>query len=94
VLVEQLAAAIGSGDSGRAGHFIGRGFRDMTRIAAGSEEVWSEICLLNADNITGAIDDFIERLGSVRSLIAEVREKPGELNDYLAVIRNLREGLS
>lgn len=94
VLVDQLAAVIGDENRDRAGHFIGRGFKDMTRIAAGSEELWSEICMLNAGNITAAMDDLMERLAEVRRMISGVRENPDALNEYLAVIRNLREGLS
>lgn len=93
VLVEQLAGALEK-DAGPAGFFIGRGFRDMTRIAAGSEEIWSEISALNAGNITGAIDDFIDRLESLKGMIRVAGEKPAALNDYLAKIRKVREDIS
>ncbi|MBP7585988.1 MAG: prephenate dehydrogenase/arogenate dehydrogenase family protein, partial [Spirochaetes bacterium] len=93
VLVEQLAGALEK-DAGPAGLFIGRGFRDMTRIAAGSEEIWSEISALNAGNIAGAIDDFIGRLESLKGMIREAGESPAVLNGYLAKIRKVREDIS
>ena len=94
VLVEQLAGALEKDAAGPAGLFIGRGFRDMTRIAAGSEEIWSEISALNAENIAGAIDDFIDRLESLKGMIRDAGEKPDALSGYLAKIRKVREDIS
>lgn len=94
VLVEQLARAQETGGTAPVDFFIGRGFRDMTRIAAGSEELWSEISMLNAGNIAGAIDDFIARLGELKGMINDVRDNPEKLNGYLARIRKLREEIS
>jgi len=93
VLVEQLTA--GRGDTaGMVNDFIGRGFRDMTRIAAGSEEIWGEISLLNSRNITAAIDDFIDRLASLRDMIGRAGTEPEKLNEYLARVRKSREEIA
>ncbi len=91
VLVDQLAAALGKK---HAGPFMGRGFRDMTRIAAGSEEIWSEISALNAGNIAGAIDDFIHRLDALKGMILEAGKSPDALSGYLTKIRKEREDIS
>ncbi|MHB1987016.1 MAG: prephenate dehydrogenase/arogenate dehydrogenase family protein [Acidimicrobiales bacterium] len=47
------------------------GFRDMTRIAAGSASIWPDICRDNANAIVPALDRLIGRLGEVRRIVAE-----------------------
>jgi prephenate dehydrogenase len=49
------------------------GFRDLTRLAASNPALWGEILLANREAVTGSIDRYVERLGRVRSLIAEGR---------------------
>jgi prephenate dehydrogenase len=46
------------------------GFRDMTRIAAGSAAIWPDICRDNASAIVPVLDQLIARLGEVRSIVA------------------------
>jgi len=38
------------------------GFRDTTRIASGSPEMWRDICLANRKNLTRVLGVFIEDL--------------------------------
>ena len=45
------------------------GFRDLTRLAASSPHLWSDILLANADAIARAIDLYVERLSRLRGLI-------------------------
>ncbi len=45
------------------------GFRDMTRIAAGSPAIWLDICQQNRSAILGGIDDLIEALQSARKVV-------------------------
>jgi prephenate dehydrogenase len=45
------------------------GFRDLTRLAASSPHLWSDILLANGDAIVGAIDLYIARLTRLRALI-------------------------
>ncbi len=47
------------------------GFRDMTRIAAGSPAIWPDICRDNADAIVPVLDGLIARLGEVRRIVEE-----------------------
>lgn len=47
------------------------GFRDMTRIAEGSPDMWTEILMSNPDNIIYQIDQFSEKLRDVKALILE-----------------------
>jgi prephenate dehydrogenase len=47
------------------------GFRDMTRIAAGSPAIWPDICRDNADAIVPVLDRLIGELGEVRRIVAD-----------------------
>jgi prephenate dehydrogenase len=47
------------------------GFRDMTRIAAGSPAIWPDICRENADAIVPVLDGLMARLAEVRRIVAE-----------------------
>lgn len=47
------------------------GFRDMTRIAAGSPAIWPDICRDNAGAIVPVLDRLIEQLTEVRRIVAE-----------------------
>jgi len=42
--------------------FSGAGFRDFTRIAASSPEMWRDICLMNGDNLIPMIDRYLASL--------------------------------
>lgn len=53
--------------------FIGNGFRDLTRIAMGSPDLWTDIEAANAANIVRAIDELAARLEYIRRFIAEGR---------------------
>jgi prephenate dehydrogenase len=46
------------------------GFRDLTRLAASSPELWSEILSANGAQVTAALDLYIRALESIRSRIA------------------------
>jgi prephenate dehydrogenase len=46
------------------------GFRDLTRLAASNPRLWGEILLANRDAIVEAIDLYVERLASLRALVA------------------------
>jgi len=47
------------------------GFRDMTRIAAGHPEIWLDICEENSGAIIAVLDEFSDRIGRIRALVAE-----------------------
>jgi prephenate dehydrogenase len=46
------------------------GFRDLTRLASSNPALWSEILLANHDQVTRAIDLYVERLRELRDQIA------------------------
>ena len=47
------------------------GFRDMTRLAAGSPAMWRDIVGSNRDDILAAIDEFADELGELRGFVAD-----------------------
>ncbi len=42
------------------------GFKDITRIASSSPDMWQQICLTNTDNILRLLDDYICALNVIR----------------------------
>jgi prephenate dehydrogenase len=49
--------------------FSGAGFKDFTRIAASSPEIWKDICLLNRANIVEIIDRYEDALDKLKKAI-------------------------
>ena len=49
----------------------GAGFRDFTRIAASSPEMWRDICLANRTAILKELDQYLSVAGHLRELIAK-----------------------
>lgn len=45
------------------------GFRDLTRLAASSPHLWSDILLANPEAIAGAVDRYVERLELLRDQV-------------------------
>jgi prephenate dehydrogenase len=67
--------------------FIGNGFRDTTRIAAGSPEMWRDIVLMNGDNIRNAISSIINELGN----FLEIMMDGNALHRYFTKIKDFRD---
>jgi prephenate dehydrogenase len=66
VLVSDIATRTNGGELlARAG----TGFRDFTRIAASSAEMWRDIALANRDALLAEIDRYGDALGNARQLI-------------------------
>jgi prephenate dehydrogenase len=47
----------------------GGGFRDLTRIAGSSPEMWRDICVANRDAILCALDGYLSDLEAVRGMV-------------------------
>lgn len=54
--------AISAAQQGATRDVVGNGFRDMTRVAAGSPEMWRDIAMTNRDAITEGLNDIKEHL--------------------------------
>jgi prephenate dehydrogenase len=46
------------------------GFRDATRVAASDPELWLDICTQNRDAIVAVLDEYTERLTTLRGQVA------------------------
>lgn len=51
------------------------GFKDITRIASSSPQMWEEICMTNSDNILKVLKDYIV---SLRNIQTELENKNGK----------------
>ena len=64
---EERANELGPDDLLR---FAGSGFRDFTRIAGSSPEMWRDICLGNREALLKQIDSYLQTLSALRGLLA------------------------
>lgn len=71
--------------------FAAGGFKDITRIASSSPEMWESICLSNADSIDHFLSLMIDELTKMRSYIAN--EQGGEINHFFASSREYRDSI-
>lgn len=66
-----MVSVINSEDADQKLDHIGAGFKDFTRIAASSPEMWRDICLGNRTSILKELDQYLAVVGHMRKLIAE-----------------------
>jgi prephenate dehydrogenase len=74
------------------GHFIGNGFLDVTRIAAGSPEMWTDIFLANADKLSQAARETMRIMESVLKEL-ETAKGATRLMEFFNAARDFRKGL-
>jgi prephenate dehydrogenase len=67
-LVEELA---GRADADEFFHYAAGGFRDFTRIASSSPEMWRDICLANREALAGELENFQEQLQGLRRMLLD-----------------------
>lgn len=65
------------------------GFKDITRIASSSPEMWQQICLTNAENIAKLLRTYIQSLEVIADNIDE--HKRDDLYRFFDTARNYRE---
>jgi prephenate dehydrogenase len=66
-LVDLLAARP---DAGEVFRYAASGFRDFTRIAAGSPEMWRDISLANRDALLAELDAYRGQLDRMAAMVA------------------------
>ena len=67
----------------------GGGFRDTTRIAGSSPEMWRDVCLSNRDALLPALDDYIAEFERLRGLL-QANDAAG-LEARFSTARSVRE---
>ncbi len=72
--------------------FIGPSFRDVTRIAASSPELWTDILLSNRSAILRAASTYVEGLEGAKELLE--RRDRNALLDFFSKAQTLRSKLS
>jgi prephenate dehydrogenase len=71
--------------------YAGKGFKDTTRIALSSPEMWRDISLFNKDNIVKAIDIFRKNLDKIEDMLDS--SDASKLEDEFAKAQSLRKNL-
>ncbi|HNT36131.1 MAG TPA: prephenate dehydrogenase/arogenate dehydrogenase family protein [bacterium] len=70
---------------------LGAGFKDTTRIAAGSEDLWRDICMHNRNNLLDCFEQFSLILEEIRIALGTNQEE--RLEALLRRAREFRENL-
>ena len=68
--------------------FAASGFRDFTRIAASSPEMWRDICMDNRDALLDELGSYIEELGDIHEALAEA--DGSKLEEIFSLAREVR----
>lgn len=74
-LVESIAGSPGWLDASK---LAASGFRDMSRLAAGSPEMYRDICLTNSEPLVRWLDEYMASLQDLRNRIANHDRTLGE----------------
>jgi len=85
-------AVLGAAPDAESVAFCGPGFRDTTRVAAGSAEIWRDVVFTNRAAVLAALDRFTQALGAVRERIAS-GDEPG-VQEFLTRVSEARRVLS
>lgn len=84
-----LMQSIAESDSwGDASQLASSGFRDATRLAAGSPEMYRDICLTNNEAVLRALDEYLAALHLFREQIAA---RDPHLNEMFKRTQQLRQ---
>ena len=65
------------------------GFRDTTRIASGSPEMWRDIALANRENIVKSLDAFVAELNKFRRILKDA--DPEIINRFFESAKSRRD---
>ena len=66
-----MASVVNSEDADQKLDHVGAGFKDFTRIAASSPEMWRDICLGNRTAILKELDQYLLIVNHLRTLVAD-----------------------
>ncbi|MBU3575128.1 prephenate dehydrogenase/arogenate dehydrogenase family protein [Polynucleobacter sp. UK-Mo-2m-Kol15] len=66
-----MASVVNSEDADQKLRHVGAGFKDFTRIAASSPEMWRDICLGNRTAVLKELDQYLLIVNHMRQLISD-----------------------
>ena len=90
-VLASLLVDVVAGGSSDLGAVCGSGFRDVSRLASGPADVWTDILLSNADAVSGSLRSIRERLDVV---LTAIEAGDGEaVQAFLAAARQSRSEL-
>lgn len=72
--------------------YAGSGFKDTTRIAKSSPDIWKDIFLMNRENVLKMLDVFIDKVTEIRKLLSEEKSED-KIFEFIQKAKNLREEL-
>ena len=89
-----LAATLASyvlhpGNPKHQAELCANGFRDTTRIASGSPEMWRDIALANRTQLGRALDGFVHELQRVQAVVR--RGRAGEISRLFETAKTRRD---
>jgi prephenate dehydrogenase len=89
VAAAALVNAAAAAAEGRALSLAAGGFRDTTRIASGSPDLWRDICLMNREPVLAMLKSYLREVEGMRDAIE--RGDRGVLFDALSRARASRD---
>ena len=90
VIAAQLASfVLGSGNPPEQGKLCANGFRDTTRIAGGSPEMWRDIVMMNREHVLAALRRFTVGLEEFRLLLE--KNDSAAIEGYFRQAKTLRD---
>ena len=68
--------------------FAASGFRDFTRIAASSPEMWRDICMANRDALLNELGSYMQELENIRAALSDGDAE--KLQEIFSLARDVR----
>ena len=68
------------------------GFKDITRIASSSSDMWEQICMTNTDNISKLLESYIKSLTEIDSTLKDHRGH--EIHELFDAAREYRDSFT
>jgi prephenate dehydrogenase len=85
------AAALVNASDGKELKYAGKGFMDTSRIASGPANIWADVLLANAGNVTGGIDKIVAELLKLKKAVTEADKE--KIRELLEAARTKRAAL-
>lgn len=71
--------------------YVSSGFKDTTRIASSSPQMWNDICFSNSKHVIHALDELVKNLAAIRKFVTDRDEK--SLIEYFTKSKEKRDAI-